>query len=221
MSLLLLATVLVGFAYTYFLAGIFRALLPSRIIHVHAVLFSAWILLLITQASLVSVGRVDIHRSLGIAGFGLACLMVVVGTLAANNLLARGGSPPGLDPKTFYAVPVGHMLLFAVLIFSAFRARFNPSAHKRLILIATIVLTDAATARWPVNVITSRPYLGGIFQYAFVLLIVLYDLWRTRRVHRTTLWAGAIAVILPNLLVPIGSTAPWHAFADWVLRLIH
>lgn len=184
-------------------------------------LFSAWILLLITQASLVSVGRVDIHRSLGIAGFGLACLMVVVGTLAVNNLLARGGSPPGLDPKTFYAVPVGHMLLFAVLIFSAFRARFDPSAHKRLILIATIVLTDAATARWPVNVITSRPYLGGIFQYAFVLLIVLYDLWRTRRVHRTTLWAGVIAVIVPNLLVPIGSTAPWHAFADWVLRLMH
>jgi hypothetical protein len=90
MALLLLATVFVGFAHTYFLAGVFRAPLPSPIIHVHAVLFSAWILLLITQTSFVSVGRVDIHRSLGIAGFGLTCLMVVVGALAANDLLARG-----------------------------------------------------------------------------------------------------------------------------------
>jgi hypothetical protein len=219
MALLFMATAFTGFARTYFLAGVFRAPLPSVIIHIHAVVFSAWILLLIAQISLVSADRVDIHRRLGIAGFVLACLMVIVGILAGSNMLAREVAPPGLDAKTFFAVPVGHMILFPVLVWSAYRARFNPSAHKRLILIATILLLDAATARSPLNVITNKPYLSGIFVYGFVLLIVAYDLWSTRRVNRATLWAGALVVVVPHLLVPIGSTTGWHTFASWVQNL--
>jgi hypothetical protein len=42
------------------------------------------------------------------------------------------------------------MLIFSTLIYFAFRNRFNPEAHKRLILIATIALLDAAFARWPI-----------------------------------------------------------------------
>jgi hypothetical protein len=40
MAVLILATVFVGFARTYFLAGVFRAPLPSPIIHVHGAAFS-------------------------------------------------------------------------------------------------------------------------------------------------------------------------------------
>src|SRR5207253_2398773 len=74
--------------------------------------------------------------------FSGMALMIVMGILAASNSLARGFAPPGsdLDPKTFYAIPIGDMLIFSTLVFFAFRARFNPSAHKRLILIATIAL---------------------------------------------------------------------------------
>ena len=64
---------------------------------------------------------------------------------------------------------------------------------------------DAATAPLPLNVITSKPYLGRIFAYVFVLLIVVYDLGSRRRVHRATVWDRVLAVIVPNLLVPIGS----------------
>ena len=88
MAVLILVTVFVGFARTYFLAGMFRAHLPSPIIHIHGAVFSLWILLLITQTSLVSAGRTDIHRKLGLAGFGLACLMPVLGVLAATNSLS-------------------------------------------------------------------------------------------------------------------------------------
>ena len=97
-----------------------------------------------------------------------------------------------------------HAAVFG-FVFSAFCTCFNPSAHKRLILIATIVLTDAATARLPLNVITRKPYLGGIFAYVLVLLIFVYDLGSRRRVHRPTVWDRVLAVIVPNLLVPIGS----------------
>src|SRR6267142_482303 len=143
----MLATVFVGFARTYYLAGVFGAPLPSLIIHIHGAAFSCWILLLVTQTSLVSAGRVDIHRRLGIAGFLLACLMVILGVLAATDALARQTGPGGSDPQFFYIIPLTDMLIFAVLIGFAFRARFNPPSHKRLILIGTIALMIAALAR--------------------------------------------------------------------------
>src|SRR3984893_211620 len=217
MALLILATVFVGFARTYFLAGVVRAPLPSLIIHIHGAVFSSWILLLIAQISLISAGRPDIHRRLGLAGFGLACLMVILGVSAGTNALARGFSPPGspFDPKTFYAIPMVDMLVFATLIFFAYRARFNPAAHKRLILIATISLMDAPTGRPPFTVITGRPFFDCTFVVIFVLLLAGYDLWSTHKVHRATLWAGLFVLIAQQLQVPLGNTAAWHSFATW------
>jgi hypothetical protein len=126
MALLMLVTVFVGFAPTYYLAGVFHAPLPSTIIHVHGAVFTCWILLLVTQTSLVSAGRVDIHRRLGMAGFLLACLMVIVGVLAATDSLVREAGPAGRDAKFFYIVPLTDMLIFATLVVLACRARFNP-----------------------------------------------------------------------------------------------
>ena len=216
MALVILAVVFRGFARTYFLAGVFRAPLPNLLIQIHGAAFTCWILLLVTQTSLVTAGRVDIHRRLGIAGFLLACAMVVLGLMAATNALARG-VPPIMDPKTFYAVPMLDMLLFATLVFSAFRARFHPAIHKRIILIATIGLTDAAFARWPIFI----GHLNEAFLASYVLIALLaaYDLWSTRRIHRATLWAGALVIFVHQVSLPIGRTVAWHAFATWAQPL--
>jgi hypothetical protein len=216
---LMLATVFLGFAHTYYLAGVFHAPLPSFIIHVHGAVFSSWILLLIAQTTLVSAGRTDIHRKLGIAGFCLACLMVILGILAGANALVRGFTPPGLDAKTFYIVQVTDMLIFAALVFFAFRLRRNSPAHKRLIFIATTGLLLAAVARWPIpgiqgNVMTSMPVT-----YIFLVALAIYDFWSTRKVHRATIWASAFLIIVQQIRVPIGFTAPWHHFADWVISI--
>ena len=128
MALLILATVFVGFARTYYLAGVFHAPLPSLIIHLHGAAFSCWILLLVTQTSLVSAGRVDIHRRLGIAGFLLACLMVILGVLAATDSLVRQGGPPSLDPKLFYVIPMTDMLIFATLVFFCLPRPLQPTS---------------------------------------------------------------------------------------------
>jgi hypothetical protein len=215
MALLILATVFIGFARTYYLAGVFQAPLPSLTIHLHGAAFSCWILLLVTQASLVSAGRVDIHRRLGIAGFLLACLMVVLGVLAATDALVRSGGNPQMDPKVFYIIPMTDMLVFATLVFFAFRARSNPPAHKRLILVATVALMIAAIARWPLALVHRNPIKAALLSYLFLLMLVAYDLWSTRKVYRATLWAGAFLILVQQVRIPIGKTAAWHAFASW------
>jgi hypothetical protein len=215
MALLILASVFVGFARTYYLAGVFHAPLPSLIIHLHGAAFSCWILLLVTQASLVAAGRVDIHRRLGIAGFLLACLMVILGVLAATDSLVREAGLAGRDPKFFYIIPLTDMLIFAVLVFFAFRARSNPPAHKRLILVATVALMIAAIARWPFALVHRNAIWAALLSYLFLLIVAAYDFWSARRVHRATLWAGAFLIFVQQVRIPIGKTAAWHAIASW------
>lgn len=214
MALLMLATVFVGFGPTYYMAGVFRAPLPNWIIHVHGAAFSCWILLLITQTSLVSAGRVDIHRKLGIAGFLLAAAMVVLGVMAAVDSLVREGGPPGRDAKAFFAIPLSTIIVFGILIFFAYRNRSNPMAHKRLVMLATTSLLVAALARW--GIIHRRVPIAMRSSYVFLLLLLIYDLWSTRKVHPATLWAGAFLIFVQQMAFPIGHSAWWHAFAGWV-----
>jgi hypothetical protein len=218
MALLMLVTVLVGFAPTYYFAGMFHAQLPSVIIHLHGAAFSSWILLLVAQTSLVSAGRVDIHRRLGIAGFLLACLMVVLGVLAATDSLVREGGPSA-DAKFFYIIPLTDMLAFATLVFFAFRSRSNSAMHKRLILVATIALTIAAIARWHVEGLRGHPGMAALCSYLFLLMMITYDLWSTHKVHRATLWGGAFLIFVQQIRIPIGQTAAWHNFASRIQTL--
>lgn len=49
MALVMLVTVFVAFAHTYYLAGLFPAPLPSPITYIHGAVFSTWLLLLVAQ----------------------------------------------------------------------------------------------------------------------------------------------------------------------------
>jgi len=219
MAWLILATVFIGFSRTYYLAGVFRAPLPSTIIHLHGAAFSLWVLLLVVQTSLISNGRVDVHRRLGIFGFLLACAMVVLGVLAGTNSLARGFAPLGLDPATFYVIPITDMVIFSTLIFFGFRNRFDSAAHKRFILIATNALLIAAIARWPFAFVERKPLPATFLSYLFLLMLIGYDLWSMRKVHFATIWGGVFMVVVQQLRVPFGQTSLWHSFADWMRQL--
>ncbi len=221
MAVLILATVFLGFARSYYLAGVFKAPLPNLIVHIHGAVFSSWILLLIAQTSLVATGRIDLHRRLGLLGFGLACLAVILGLLAATDSLARhsAAGEQGVGARAFYAIPIADMLVFSTLIYFAFRNRFNPAAHKRLILIATIALLDAAFVRWTIHAAWWDLRLAQMCCYPLLLLLIGYDLWSTRRIHRATLWACVFLIVSQQMRIPISRTAPWQGFAAWVQNL--
>ena len=216
---LMLVTVFIGFGPTYYLAGVFRAPLPSLTIHLHAVAFSCWILLLVVQTSLAAAGRVGLHRRLGVAGVVLAAAMVVLGVLAATDSLVRGAGPPGRDAKFFYIVPLSSIFMFGVLMVFAWRERSNSTAHKRLILVATTALLVAAIARWPIAAISRKILIDTWLSFLFLLFLVLYDLWSLRKVHRATLWAGVFLVGVSQLRFVVGRTDAWHSFAGWVQEL--
>jgi hypothetical protein len=219
MAAVMLVSVFVGFARSYYLAGVFNAPLPNLLVHIHGAVFSLWILLLIAQISLVASGRVDVHRRLGILGFGLASVMVVLGLLVAIDSQVRHFAPgeAGANVRAFFTIQLSAILAFATLAYFAFRNRTNPPAHKRLILIATIALLDAAFERWPVPVHWWGERAAALLcTVPLLLLIVGYDYWSTGKVHRATIWASVFLVVLQQGRGAVGHTGAWQAFATWV-----
>lgn len=220
MAGVILASVLVGFAHTYYLAGLFRAPLPNLLVHIHGAVFSLWILFLIAQTSLVAAGRVDLHRRLGLLGFGLACLVVVMGVLVATENLVRnypGATENGFGSRAFYAIALSDMLMFSTLIYFAFRNRFNPAAHKRLILIGTLSILDAAFDRWPIPVAWWDDRVTPLLcTYPLLLLLIVYDRWSTGKIQRATLWGTGFLIVVQQGRDAIGHTAAWQSFATWV-----
>jgi hypothetical protein len=214
MILLLWATVLFGFARTYFMAGMVSAPLPNRLVHVHGAVFTLWMVLLLVQELLIAGRKITWHKQLGLFGFGLAAVMLVMGVLAATDAMRRGSDGhSGLGAETFYAIPMTGILLFAVLMYLAYRDRFRPAAHKRLILIGTIGISLAAVARWPVGFIQTNPPMRNLVVLAFLLLVVAYDLLSLHRVLKTTIWASVATMVMAVGAVPLGFTPVWHAFA--------
>jgi hypothetical protein len=213
--LLVLIAVLVGFARTYFLAGVFWANLANAMVHVHGALFTLWIALLVTQVALVSSHRTRWHMRLGIAGMFLAPLMVFTGFATLIAAIKRRFAPPFVL-QIITAQDILLLCLFASLISWAFLARRDAPTHKRLILFATFLIIIPAIARWPiVGNIAQDPMPFYVCVNSFPALLVVYDLWTRRSLHRATIWGVGLMIAL-QLVVPvlaqsalIGHTIAW------------
>jgi hypothetical protein len=71
MAGLILLTVFIGFARTYYLAGAFHAHLPSLLVHFHGAIFTCWILVFVAQIALAYSHHIRWHMRLGISGLCL------------------------------------------------------------------------------------------------------------------------------------------------------
>lgn len=223
MAVLLLATVFVGFAPTYYLAGLVpapepsRLNLPSGIVRVHAVVATLWMLLFAVQVSLVALHRVNLHRRLGALGFLLACAMVVTGFMAGTDTLVRN-VPPGLA-ELLYIVNCTMVALFAIFVAFAYRMRKAPPAHKRLILMANIAVLFAPLIRIPTPLLYLNIPAATRASYLFLLPLFLYDFWSMRKIHPATLWSSVLLVFVYESRAAFAATAPWHNFSAWMRAL--
>jgi hypothetical protein len=169
----------------------------------------------------VAANRTSLHRRLGIAGAGIAALMVMVGTATAIiRAKAAEGAPGGPSPLAFLAIPLGDMLVFASLVGAGFYFRRRADVHKRLMLLATISILPAAVARLPFAFIQQVGPLAffGLTDL-FIVACLLYDFASRRRFHRATILGGLLVVVSHPLRLLIGSTQAWLDFATWLTDL--
>jgi hypothetical protein len=229
MALAALAVVFSGFATSYYLWPITRAthypagqpISPSvpLIVHLHAAVFSAWVLLLVTQVSLVVTGRVAIHRRLGGLAVGLIPLMVITGLLTAVRGARDGWNPGGPYPDAlgFMFVGVADIAVFSGLAAAGLAWRRRPDVHKRLMLLSTL-----GGLMWPA--ITRMPIVAGRFVpmlallSALVLAPAVHDFWRGSRIRWVSLVLGLGILATFPLRAAVGNSTAWRALATWLVQ---
>jgi hypothetical protein len=218
MSAAILAAVFVGFTPTYYLRTHFQTTPLPLLLHVHGFVFTCWILLFVTQTSLIAARRTDLHRRLGLAGAALAGLMVVIGLTTAIVSGRRDVAAGSAEALSFLTTPFADMLVFLVLVAAAIKYRRRAETHKRLMLLATISLLDAAVARWPLAIIATSPFAFFVLTDVFIAVGIVYDLVSRRRVHPAYVWGGALIVASQPLRLVVGQTDGWHAVARMILQ---
>jgi hypothetical protein len=219
LALTSIVIVFAGFARTYYLNSYFAQRTLRWFLHVHGAIFSAWFVLLLVQIVLVTIGRTDLHRRLGVLGAALVCIMVPLG-FAIGIHAAKYGSPstpPGASRLGGLVVPFFDMVVFGMLAGAGLLYRRKPQIHKRLMILATLSILTAAIARIPLNFIQTHgvPAIFGITA-ALVLVFICYDTVFNRRLHPANLWGGSIILLSIPLRFAISGTAAWLAFASWL-----
>jgi len=191
-----------GFAETYWLQLLAGTFVPSGpLLHLHAGLFSAWTILLLSQTWLAAHDRLDNHRAWGLVGISLATALIFVGVATAiHSMMTRTGAD-GEAARRFLIVPITAIGGFAILFAAAVANIGRPDWHKRFMLIATFSLLQAAVARVFFLLSTgggpgARPGLGPAAPVATSLA-----------------GSGVVMVALQLIRVPLSDTPQWLAFA--------
>jgi hypothetical protein len=183
---------------------------PPAILHFHGMVFVVWLGLVTAQIFLVESGDIRRHKTLGWATAIFSAVMVPLGIVAALVDQARQVGHPDYAPQ-FLALEFEEMFAFSTFIIAGLLWRKDPAAHKRLMILSAVAISDAGFARaWLMGIKVAPPGpLGWWLQYFWgigLLLISMmaWDLWRRRRIHpavlfgAAVLWGGQIVVTALN-----------------------
>jgi uncharacterized membrane protein YozB (DUF420 family) len=217
MALFITAIVIYGFSHTFNAKVLHPRFALPVILYVHIMTFAAWILLFITQASLVYSHKVQWHRRVGVFGLALGAAMPVVGIMTAltmTRLEVQHGQTGGVR---FLIIIIYSISAFAAAFGLAAILRKRPEYHRRLMLLATCILTVAAFGRFPgVSRIGSDLCVDGL-----IVLAIVRDWLGLKIVHPVYRYA------LPSLMslqgaanfIYLRESTWWIGVAHWILQV--
>ncbi|HET9398226.1 MAG TPA: hypothetical protein VFO45_05345 [Sphingomicrobium sp.] len=204
------------------------------VLHLHAVLMGAFMMLLLAQTTLMATGRKQYHMQLGLLGYALAALLVVVGfvlvpTMYHQVLQGAQAAPPEareqaqglvrhIENIMLLQIRVG--ILFPLFLAIAFRARGrNAGMHKRMMFLGTVMAMPAALDRitWLPHTLPESPLSADLYTLATIAPMFLWDVARNRSVHPAyVIW---LAVSLPFAIAVNGlwGTEWWHNAAKQLM----
>jgi hypothetical protein len=150
-----------------------------RLLYFHGALFTGWLVFFILQSSLVRTHNVRIHRTIGWFGAGMGALIPLVGVATAVTMVRFDMMQLKINnAATDMIIPMWDMVAFTPAFVLAIYWRKKPEFHRRLILIATCVLTAAGWGRFP------EWLPPPVISYAGVDLPILLGVFRDWMVNR-------------------------------------
>jgi len=208
-----------SFARTYYLRYWFDVRPITVLIHLHGIVFTAWVVLFVIQTRLIAAQNYRTHMQLGIAGIFVAALVVIFGF--ATAIVSAGAPrvrPMGLNSQQFVLIPLTAITFFAILVTAAVLLRKRAQLHKRLMTLAMISILGPPIARL-IFVTHTDQYFAAIqftVHVAFVAWCLIADWRKYHIVHPVYSIGGAILLISLPVRFLISQTPAWESVGRWM-----
>jgi len=171
---------------------------PEPLVHLHAAAMFSWLTLFFIQANLIRVGKKGIHARVGQALFVLGPLVVLLMIYLAVTRFPDDGRAP--MTAAFQAERI--ILFSSFLILAAINRKRDASAHKRLLLLATIVPLDAALNRMPWLPGFGLAWSTPLWMPVLLVPLCMFDYFQFGRLHKVTaIGGGLIAAFWVTIVV--------------------
>ena len=222
MALITTLMIVLGFLPSFYLKDVIHAPPPLQAITwVHGVVFTVWMLLFVTQVTLIDRGSTALHRRLGLVGAVLLGVVLAVGVTTGINAGRLGHAPPGSGaPLVFMVVPIAGITATAVLFLAALWNRARRDAHMRYMLAAFVTMTPPATGRIFIGAglaNQSLPIAFGIMD-GLLAIAILYDLNARKSLHPAYLWSAFVYVAVQGVIVWAYNSPAWLSAAHWLVQ---
>jgi hypothetical protein len=195
MALVIAALAAAGFAPTFYARGSLTDLPPLPLaVAMHGVAGTAWVLLFAAQAGLIAAHRVRWHRRVGVLGAALSAAFVASGAVVIAGLERTHIGESGAMLAAHLFTNVAPLTAFAMFVAAALWQRAVPTSHKRLMLLAAIVLTPPAIGRLFGYLDLTSLNLLSYSMLAFAN--ALYDTWTRGRPHLVSLLGAALLIAI-------------------------
>lgn len=193
---------------------------PPFILNAHGAIYVLWLGLVTLQILWVEMGNLRRHKQLGWLTVAVSVLMVPLGLASALVDQVRQVTHPDYAPQ-FLALEFEEMIAFSAFMIAGVILRREPGAHKRLMLLCAVAISDAGFAR--IGTMGIPGPFGWWMQYfwgIFLILIAMgaWDLWRWGRIHPAVLF-GAALLWTGEIVTTILNFSP--AWRDLMVRLVN
>jgi hypothetical protein len=178
-------------------AGTFPPAPP--VVHLHGLVYSGWMILLVVQSLLVNTRKVALHRSLGMFGIALATAVIIMGALITTL-----GASTATNTTGNHGIYLGIMAVtgFGILFTLAIRHTRQPDIHRRLILFAMLPLLPPGIHRLymvPLGLETFPVVAMYITLDAMALAIIVHE-WRRSGAIGTYTFIGTGWIVMQQIL---------------------
>ena len=216
MGVVLIAFVVAGFAPFVFTRPGGPLEMPA-LLHAHGLLFVLWFVLFLVQARLIGSGNTRLHMSLGKASVVLAVAIVIVAYFVMRGAYSNPDWQIGpFSHSASVMFPFTDILNFAIAYSLALFHRRTPEAHKRLMLMAGILIMDPAIARL-VFVIGAPFPMILLLELSLFLAVAGYDVKTRRKPHWATMLGLGLFIFANAAKFTVAQQQWWASFVDIIL----
>lgn len=221
-SLMCLTVALIGFGpgFVHAVTTDISAI-PLRI-HLHGVVMMAWLLLFVQQTRLVQRHSLRLHRRMGKLSIVLFSLVIISDIVISLNSLTKT-VPAHIDTlinNLFSLQVVAVVLAMAFYSMALSATRHDLYAHKRYMLILTILILEASFARMQylpgLNFLDNGVVMAHVYHSLLFVPLIVYDLRQRKRLHPATVNGLIIIVVGKGFTIWAWDNPVWQMFANHV-----